>query len=942
MSRGHHNLNSFMITQAVHSASRLVLRLIPALLASAVIAAMAVRAASVPWHEQFDSHTGPEWQTETDPGNTIQVQDGALKVFARPGSRAHIQRVLEVNTFRAECQFKYGTPAGAVGLALVWDSASYLRIGLNDQNRWAIREVLGTYPHDYDLGPADATRGCSFAIEVAEDCIRYFQSADGQNFTGCRIAPRPARYASRPKLLVIGQESGMEVFPPPNPWVYPKAELKPGVCHVHQASVRELDGSSMQASGVEREVLRRAGRDLLGEQELAAQGDPSFESVCRHYPALKWPRESIGVRGNRYAAGIAWDGSLQFAPDIANFKKPAAFFRIDGYRFGSNGCAKVLLHDWMPIVVARDHHDGLSFEETSFGYSEGFSAEAALKVYSQLTVRNNGAETRKISVSFEAEPGNTVISQWALEVPAASEKRVNVQVACPQARFTTNKLSDVGKLAPETRLVGKPSGDFLERLRETTNYWNQLVGEAMPFEIPETRVQNAMRAWTSYSFLNVSKRGDTYHVCDGSGFYGQIYGYSAALYCHQLDLFGYHDFAAACLESLLSFTQTNGLLAVNFGSTDTGAALWAVAEHYWITRDEEWLRRVMPRVIQMCGWIESQRHACLGPTNESKLTRGLIRYRPYADLLHPAADYFSNGYLQKGMASAAQLMAELGMREEAGRLKTSSEAYRKDILLSMKRSIFVDHGMRILPAIPDTRELWKEANGSANGYYGIIAPCMLEAGLPDSNDPKSGLVVRALEQRGGLTLGVSRFHNMVDHAYAYGYWMNRLDHEQVKKAILGLYASMAVGMSRETFSAVECSRVSTGENYWTLPHTYSNTQQLRLLRNLLVREKGEDLLLAQGVPRAWLQPGKQVAAKAAPTSFGPVTYTIKANADGSMHVHLIPPTRSRLESIRLHLRHPGQVKIRQVQSSPAARIGFSGEIISIKRPTEPLDLTVRF
>jgi len=37
-----------------------------------------------------------------------------------------------------------------------------------------------------------------------------------------------------------------------------------------------------------------------------------------------------------------------------------------------------------------------------------------------------------------------------------------------------------------------------------------------------------------------------------------------------------------------------------------------------------------------------------------------------------------------------------------------------------------NRGMAILPAISDTRELWKESNGSANGYYGIIAPCMLE------------------------------------------------------------------------------------------------------------------------------------------------------------------------------------------------------------------------
>ena len=43
---------------------------------------------------------------------------------------------------------------------------------------------------------------------------------------------------------------------------------------------------------------------------------------------------------------------------------------------------------------------------------------------------------------------------------------------------------------------------------------------------------------------------------------------------------------------------------------------------------------------------------------------------------------------------------------------------------------------------------------------------------------------------------MSRFHDLVDHAYAYGYWMNCLKRDEVKRVILGLYGSMAYGMSR--------------------------------------------------------------------------------------------------------------------------------------------------
>jgi hypothetical protein len=250
--------------------------------------------------------------------------------------------------------------------------------------------------------------------------------------------------------------------------------------------------------------------------------------------------------------------------------------------------------------------------------------------------------------------------------------------------------------------------------------------------------------------------------------------------------------------------------------------------------------------------------------------------------------------------------------------------------------------MKILPAIPDTRELWKESDGSANGYYGIIAPCMLEAGLPAWDDPKAALLVNALERRGGLTAGVCQFHDMVDHAYTYGYWMNCLQRDQVKQTILGLYASMAYGMSRGTYAAVECTAVRTGENYWTLPHTYSNTQQLRLLRNMLLREEGDKLWIGQAIPREWLTVGKRVAVTDAPSLFGPVSVSLSARADGSMRVHLEPPGRAAPKEIVIRLRHPQRRRIAKVQADRPAQLGFSGDDIRLKEAGGPISLDVTF
>ena len=54
---------------------------------------------------------------------------------------------------------------------------------------------------------------------------------------------------------------------------------------------------------------------------------------------------------------------------------------------------------------------------------------------------------------------------------------------------------------------------------------------------------------------------------------------------------------------------------------------------------------------------------------------------------------------------------------------------------------------------------------------------------------------------------------------------------------------------------------------------------LERFRNLLVMEDGDSLWLARATPRAWLEQGKKISVKNAPTHFGDVGYEIVSDAD---------------------------------------------------------------
>jgi hypothetical protein len=248
-------------------------------------------------------------------------------------------------------------------------------------------------------------------------------------------------------------------------------------------------------------------------------------------------------------------------------------------------------------------------------------------------------------------------------------------------------------------------------------------------------------------------------------------------------------------------------------------------------------------------------------------------------------------------------MKELGL-PQATSYAEEAEKYRKDIFDSMESAAFQHQGQTLLPIEPATHRLLKGEKYQGGGYYGLTASSLLAVGLLGPDDKPTTWIVDAIEKRGGLIAGLSEFEGGIDHAYTYGYLLTELKRGDVRKSLLGFWSMLAFGMTRDTYSPVEVTMIETGENHLTLPHLYSCTEQLQLLRTLLLREDQGVLQIGEGIPRAWLEPGKHVTVTSAPTEFGELSYRIDAEADGSMRVAIKPSFRHVPREIRLHLRNP--------------------------------------
>ncbi len=892
----------------------------------------------VPFREAFDrAKLDPAWRVDVSPGNAVELQDGMLEIRARMNTHAHIERPLGVDFVRATCAIQ---PAPAItwctSLFLYWDAGNWCQMGVinRDGGRYYALEMIDQRPHEYDLGACTFGPWHTVGIELGADCIRYLSSDDGREFQCRRAQRRPPPFAVSPTRLIVGKgHGGPAGYTAPdldNDYASPGAM---GTSRVKDVRVTAVKWAQLRATAAERAAWDEQLLDGPGEKELADDDDPTLESVSRWFPPMKLPREIVGVKDHPHDIGVAADGALQLTDDITDPKATIAFFEIGDppYRFGSGNepCRKRLLNGWMPIVVATDRRDGLELEQTIYGWTRDLSPDAPLLAHVRFKARNGADAARSLKLRLRVEPasGKCPPKEWTLNIPPKGAQAIEVTVP-----FLVREQSPADLDAPE----------FDARLQRVTESWAKLVGEGSRFDIPEPCVQDAYRAWLAYNFLNVDRRDGVYHICDGAGFYEVVYGYSAALYCHALDLMGYTGQAQVYMDSILSFLQPDGLLCVNFGATDTGTMLLVMCEHYRLTRDAGWLRRMAPKMTAMCNWIIEHRRESMRSVHGGRaLVHGLVRWRPYCDYELPAFDYFCNGYLWRGVRAAADAFAEIGLSDESARLQKESEAFRKDILTSMDAAVITHDGVKMLPIMPDTQALLKETNYTANGYYGLLASCLLETGLLAPDDPRADLLVDMLRRKGGLVAGVCQFQNMIDHAYTYGYWMTCLRRDEPKRVILGLYGSLAYGMTRDTYAAVECTRIRSGENWWTLPHTYSNTKQLRLLRNMLLREEGDDLLIGTAVPRPWLAAGKRLAVRKAPTVFGETSFVIESGADAkSVGVHIEPPSRGIPGAVRVRLRHPSRGAIGSVTTSPETPVTFKGEWIELPKLSRPVELKV--
>ncbi len=452
----------------------------------------------------------------------------------------------------------------------------------------------------------------------------------------------------------------------------------------------------------------------------------------------------------------------------------------------------------------------------------------------------------------------------------------------------------------ETEKILNASYD--DELASTISNWEQILNAGMQIDVPEAKVSNTFRASLVYDLLARDHIGDDYIQTVNKLQYHAFWLRDASDIADMYDLTGYSHYAAQVLDFFARFQRPDGQFLSQPGQFDAqGEVLWAYGEHYRMTHDPAFARRVFPSVERAVEWIEAARGA---------------------DPLHviPPSDVRDNEYVSghvtgynllalDGLENAAMLADAVGEPAKAAEYRADYDAYRKDFVKALDRCTAIDGGY-IPPSLDGDcgGQDWGNLLGTYPGH--VFA----------ANDPLIAATLKKVQSKyaeGLTTYGTGRY---VHDYLIFKNTLTEIERGDQKQPLDDLYATLVHTSS--TQEGFEFAIRVWGDRDFAdnlPPHGWFAAEYRIALRDMMVREDEGDVHLLSVMSPAWMGAGKTIRVERAPTQFGEVGFTMTQADDHSADIRLDMQWRKTPKSIYLHLPWFADVSGVWVDGKPATQ-----------------------
>jgi len=423
----------------------------------------------------------------------------------------------------------------------------------------------------------------------------------------------------------------------------------------------------------------------------------------------------------------------------------------------------------------------------------------------------------------------------------------------------------------------------------------------------------------------------------------------------ELDQRGLHDEARKRLEIYLKY-QGKGSMLGNFTDYDGlffdsggfegnraynqshGWVMWRLADHYFMTGDDDWLKRVADSLVAAADWVFRQRRNTMKDLPNSRgWEYGFLPAGGLEDVDDHNYWLVNNVMSWRGTEWAARTLQAIG-HPEAPRIRAESDAYRRDITQGLETSRRCSPVVRLrngrwVPHYPsrlyhrgrDAGWIRELLEGSIHLLLsGLFDPHSRQADwiLDDYQDNRYGVHFvgypvddpeAAWFANGGFSLQPNLLPGLLPH----------LDRDEPEIYIRMFFNAFASCYEEELNALIEHPIPLGGYYGYRSFKTSDQSNAMKWLVYMFVYEVGDLLHFGRALPREWLTDGNEIWARDVVAHCGRVSVTYRSHlTEDRITAELKLDLRHEPPKMLVRFRHPEKKPIKRVTINRRAHKAF--------------------
>ncbi len=438
---------------------------------------------------------------------------------------------------------------------------------------------------------------------------------------------------------------------------------------------------------------------------------------------------------------------------------------------------------------------------------------------------------------------------------------------------------------------------YYKHRAECVKTWKDILKDGMQVITPDSLVNHACKNSVCQIFQLIN--GNEIRYSSGNQ-YDKMYEAEGSDVAGALLVTGFEKDMKRCLLPLFKFTRKG--LELHHASFK----IRNLCKYYWYSNDSDVISDLRPFWEKEAVLLDTGR---TGPG-------GLYPEEQYCGDIHTFVQSLNvNSQAWKAMRDLGSLLRDIGKEEEAKHYLKEAANLRKIVLEAVSRVTDKSVSPPFVPVALNGGEPVHDPilHSRIGSYWNIIIGYTIGSGIFPPGSEEERWIPEFIEQHGGLCMGMLRSgggsfnfwtgDQRVNPLYGTRYSLHTLFRDQPERALVSFYGMLAQGLTRNTFIGGEGASLQSVDNrgrfFYCPPNSAASAHLLSMFRNLLVQDwdmdddgKPETLRLAFATPRGWLENGKEIVVKNAPTAFGLTSYRLKADLENErVNCFFIPPPR---------------------------------------------------